>query len=373
MFVVNVDWFFKSHRLVLAQEAITRGYKVYLITKNTGLFKEFASLGISCMNLPMERGFKNIFKELIGFLKLCYIYYKIKPDLIHHVTIKPSIYGSIAANLFSQKSIVVNAVTGLGYAFISDTRSFSRYFIIALKKISFHHSTKLNFIFQNSDDLDFYKKLGFLKNNNSFIIKGAGVDESYYFRSERSNQRNEVFKIVLVARMLKDKGVLEFIEAAKLIRDKLKHRVEFHLVGGIDLNNPAAITESELVSMMIKDYIIWRGHITDIKSVYNSTDIACLPSYREGLPKSLVEAMAMECPIITTDVPGCRECVVDGLNGFLVPVKDSRILADKILLLVNNPELRDKMGKLSREKMINEMSLNIIINQTFQVYQNNLT
>jgi glycosyltransferase involved in cell wall biosynthesis len=168
--------------------------------------------------------------------------------------------------------------------------------------------------------------------------------------------------------MLKDKGVFEFIAAAKKLKESLFGHCVFTLIGGIDLMNPSAITESELINELEDEYIIWLGHRNDIMDVYNSTDIACLPSYREGLPKSLVEAMAMSCPIVSTDVPGCRECVEDGVNGFLVPSRNSDLLADRILLLVGNSELRIKMGHASRAKMEKEMSLQTVIDQTFTVY-----
>jgi glycosyltransferase involved in cell wall biosynthesis len=169
--------------------------------------------------------------------------------------------------------------------------------------------------------------------------------------------------------MLKDKGVREFVQAAFLLKDQLFGKVVFRLVGGIDLENPAALTESEIRSMVVDDYLIWEGHRTDIKTVYQNSHIACLPSYREGMPKSLIEAMAMSCAIITTDAPGCRECVDEGVNGFLVPVGDSVLLAKRILELVNNLEMLEAMGRASRAKMVKSMSLSRVIEQTFALYE----
>jgi glycosyltransferase involved in cell wall biosynthesis len=168
--------------------------------------------------------------------------------------------------------------------------------------------------------------------------------------------------------MLKDKGVIEFVNAANLLKDKYISKFEFLLVGNIDYNNPAFISEKELLSFCDNSYIKWLGFQNDVKDIYRNCDIVCLPSYREGLPKSLVEAMAMELPIITTNTTGCRECVEDGYNGFLVPVKDHVELANKIELLGLNSNLRIKMGKMSRIKMLEEMSLNKVINETFKFY-----
>ena len=366
IYVINVDWFFISHRLPLAQEALRRKWDVYLICKDTGKFDELISMGIKCISTDFSRSGKNPLKELklIWFLKKNYK--RIEPDIIHHIALKASIYGTIAAKSSNIKAKIINAVSGLGYIFSGNKPSFSKYFLIRLFKYAFSDQ-RTNFIFQNPDDDSFYNDLKFLNDRNHIIIKGSGIDENV-FLEKKNVISNKKIRIVFLARMLRDKGLFEFVQAANKLRNRYSDILEFVLVGGIDLFNPAYISEEMLNSLTDGKYLIWKGHQNNIKEIYEDADIVCLPSYREGLPKSLVEAMAVGCPIITTDAVGCRECVDDGVNGFLVPIGDYDVLAQRIEILVNDKELRIKMGHKSREKMVREMSLSKIIKMTFDFY-----
>ena len=366
LFVVNVDWFFVSHRLPLALEALKRKYDVYLVTKDTGCEKSLKEHGIKVINIDFERSGKNPVKELSLITRLTKIYKEIKPDIIHHITLKPSIYGTIAARKAKSKAKVINAVSGLGYTFTDNRKSLSKVFLKGLLKWAFSDQ-KSNFIFQNPDDRAFYNQLGFLNGKNFVIIKGSGVDEKEFgFLAPVKKQK---LIVVLLARMLKDKGVLEFIEAAQTLKKEFTGKAEFWLVGGIDEHNPAHITENELNEKCDPAYIVWLGHRSDVKHVYEQSDIVCLPSYREGLPKSLIEAMAIGRPIITTDAIGCRECVDEAINGFKVPVKDYQQLSVRMKQLLLDEDLRLKMGKASREKMVNEFSLKEVVAQTFNLYE----
>lgn len=370
VYLVNVDYFFLSHRLPLALEAKKRGYDVYVVAQNTGKFGEIAKHGIQLIDLPIGRGVGGLLPFLVSFVKLCGIYLRLKPAVIHHVTVKPIILGTFAASLFSRKSKIINAVTGLGYSFADEGRSFTRFSTLTLLKFAvFFGNRDLKFLFQNTDDRNLYKHHGLATLANSTIIKGAGVDEVQFQRQETVADTKEKVSITLLSRMLKDKGVLEFILAAHFLRKELEGKALFRLVGGLDLDNPAYIPEKAIIDLLIPGFIVWEGHRNDIKEVYQDTDIACLPSYREGMPKSLIEAMAMSCPVVTTLAPGCRECVDDGVNGYVVPVKNIDLLAKRILLLVNNPDLRIKMGVASRVKMVREMSLNQVIDKTFALYE----
>jgi glycosyltransferase involved in cell wall biosynthesis len=365
IYVVNVDWFFVSHRLPLAEEALKQGMDVYLITKNTGCFTPLQNIGIKCIDVNFKRSGKNPLTEIFLIIKLARHYCKIKPNYIHHITLKPSIYGSIAGKLIKLDTKIINAISGLGYIFIDGRKTISKFIIKILLNLAFSDK-KANFIFQNPDDQKLFSNYGFIKSSNHIIIKGSGVDELKYQSKIKSN--NDKIKIVLLARMLKDKGIIEFINAANLLKSKYEFKFEFLLAGTIDNNNPASISEHELMSYCDNSYIKWIGFQNDVKIVYENCDIVCLPSYREGLPKSLVEAMAMELPIITTDTPGCRECVDHEYNGFLVPVKDHIELANKIERLGLDFDLRIKMGKMSRVKMLKEMSLKTVIAETFKFY-----
>ena len=370
-YVVNVDWFFTSHRKSLALEGINRGYQVYLLSRNTGQFEELNRLGVNTIEVPFDRKKSSFLSDFKAFLKLCLLYNKYKPDIIHHVTLKPIIYGSLASNLFSRKSKIINAVSGLGYAFTENDRTVLKSIILLFLKLIFYLNKKnIKFIFQNLSDKNLSLKEKISSNISSFIIKGSGVDELIFKPKNKVIKQGQIIRITLLARMLKDKGVLEFIKAAHMTQKKLKGKVLFRLVGGLDFDNPAALEEHEIKEMLIDNYLVWEGKSTDVVSVYQETDIACLPSYREGMPKSLIEAMSMECPILTTDVPGCQDCVEDGVNGFLFPPRSPEVLAEKILILLNDFGLIKKMGKESRTKMLSDMTLKHVIKKTYEIYGN---
>lgn len=277
------------------------------------------------------------------------------------------IYGTIAGRSANVKGKIINAVSGFGYSFNGNRHLYNKIILISLFKYAFYDK-KPYFIFQNPDDEAFYNRLGFLNDHNHILIKGSGVDENL-FPEKKSILNKKKLKIVLLARMLKDKGVFEFIKAASTLKSKYSDILEFILVGGIDIYNPAFISEEELYNLSDGNYLKWIGYQSNVREIYESADIVCLPSYREGLPRSLVEAMAVGCPIITSDAIGCRECVDDGVNGFLVPFRDSIILAQRIEKLVLDNELRIKMGHKSREKMVREMTLSKVIKMTFDFYE----
>lgn len=365
VFVVNVDWFFLSHRLHLALYALSNGYKVTLVSKDTSRKNEIESMGIGFVDLDFGRSSLNPFKEVKLILELRKIYRKLQPDLIHHVTIKPNLYGNLAARLSRFQPVCVNAISGLGYNFIDGRKSVLKNVLIRMMKFAYRY-TNTNFIFQNPDDLEFYNQLGLIHPSNHIIIKGAGVDENefpYFMPIPKDN-----IEIILPARMLFDKGINEFVQAAKILEEEFFGTAKFLLVGDVDNGNPASAQISDLRKMEIPGYIEWVGFQKDMRTVYMNADIVCLPSYREGMPKSLIEAMSIGRPIVTCNVPGCRECVDEGVNGFLVPLRDAVQLAQVLRELLLNIDLRRSMGIASREKMLKDMTLDKVTQQTFQFY-----
>ncbi len=367
LYVVNVDWFFISHRLPLAKEALKRGYQVTVLTKNTGRKDEIEGHGMKFIDINFERSGKNPINELSVLFQIYNVYKRIRPDIIHHVTIKPAIYGSAVIRLFKLKDVnFVNAISGLGYNFTAGRKTKLQMLLLYLMKYSFKNRDA-NFIFQNPDDCEFYTQLGFVNSNNHVIIKGSGVDENRFRYSSPSN--NSKLRVILTARMLFDKGIVEFSLAARELKDKWFGKVEFLFVGNIDPDNPASARVEDMEKLLIIDYIKWEGFQADMGKVLTEADIVCLPSYREGFPKALVEAMAIGRPIVTTDTPGCRECVMEGENGYLVPVKDYQLLSKRIEDLLLHKELRLKMGKASREMMEMGMSLSKVIDNTFDFYE----
>ncbi|GAB3349944.1 glycosyltransferase family 4 protein [Arachidicoccus ginsenosidivorans] len=363
MFIVNVDNFFISHRLNLALKIKNCGHEVYILTKDTGRFNMLRDLGLIPLNINFDRSGTNLLKELNLIRRIRRSILKFQPDLIHNVTIKPVIYGTIAARGLSTVKIV-NAISGLGYNFIDGRAGFTQKIILKLMKFAFKR--KVNFIFQNPDDLSLFKYFGFLIDNDYRIIKGAGVDENLFPYNDPS--LNGKLTVLFLGRLLKDKGIVEYFEAAKKLQDEWVNKVNFVAMGDVDFENPASISIKELNSFLVPDYIIWRRFEENVVDSLIESDIVCLPSYREGLPKSLIEAMAVGRPIITTDVPGCRECVENGYNGFLVPSKDINSLSIQLSNLLKNDKLRLSMGVNSRQKMINELSLSQVIRETFDFY-----
>lgn len=363
-FVVNVDWFFLSHRLPLAIEAIHRGYDVYLLSANTGKKKQIEGHGIHFLNVPFERSGKNIFHEIKCIWILAKYYFQLKPDIIHHVTLKAAMLGSVAAKISSKRN-VINAISGLGYNFTDGRNGFFQKMIRIIMKWSFK-SDHFYFILQNPDDFVMMKSVGFSQASHYLLIKGSGVDLKEFPFTVLND--NEKIKILFPARILYDKGIMELIGAAMLLKDKWIKYIVFLLAGDCDESNKAVVHQQDLEKLLIPGYIEWLGFRKDMVNQYMESDIVVLPSYREGLPKSLIEACAIGRPIITTDVPGCKECVIDGYNGLIVPSKEIESLAKAIEELCQSRQKRIEMGKNSRLLAESEFSIDSVIEKTFAVY-----
>lgn len=363
-FVVNVDWFFLSHRLPLALAAIERGWEVFLLTSNTGRKNEIENYGIKFIDIPFERSGTNWKHDLKCVRMLVTYYRRYQPDIIHNVTLKAALLGSIAAKL-SRSRKVVNAISGLGYNFTDGRDGLLQKLIRKLMNFAFK-SDYFYFILQNPDDIQMMKKLNFVPDSHYKLIKGSGIDLNEF--PFTPSQNKEKLKILFPARILYDKGVMEFIGAAKLLEKEWKDKVKFVLAGDCDEHNKAVVKQADLEKHLIQDYLEWVGFQNNMLPLYQASDIVVLPSYREGLPKSLIEACAVGRPIITTDVPGCRECVVDGYNGRIVPVKAVEPLASAISELCENSEKRTKMGRNSRVLAEREFSIENVIEKTFDIY-----
>lgn len=365
IFVCNIDSFFISHRLPIAIKAKELGYEVTLVAAQKDNSNGLSSYGINFINLPFERSGKNPFHELKCIFKLRRIYKLLNPDIIHHVTLKACLLGSIAAKLSNEKNII-NALSGLGYTFTSANHSFLQSIISLLIRYAFK-SASFHFILQNPDDLNYIKNLKLVPANNLHLIKGSGINlEQYKYHPPITKSQ---LIILFPARILIDKGVLEFLEAAQKIKQHIeKSSVKFILAGECDKGNPTVLNEDKINHFLDRGYIEWIGFQKDMYNVYVDSDIVVLPSYREGLPKSLIEACAVGRPIITTNVPGCRECVIEGYNGFLVPPKDSNAIVSKLLELIPNKGLMLQMGKYGRKLAEKEFSIETVVNRHIQIY-----
>ena len=362
--VVNVDSFFLSHRLPIALAAKEQGYNVSIICANTGCRKEIENYGLAFIEVPFERSGTNFFHELKCIRLLCKLYRKYKPDVIHHVTLKVCLLGSLAAKIVGYKN-VVNAISGLGYNFIEGRNGLPQRIIRLMIPIAFKSKT-FHFILQNHDDIDLITNMKLVPSKNIVLIKGSGVDLKEYSYSKLPQTGKLQF--LFPARMLFDKGLSEFIEAANKVKPKIADKAEFILAGDCDLENLAAIKPDELQEKVDNDYIKWIGYQKNMLPVYKQSSVVVLPSYREGLPKSLIEACAIGRPIITTDVPGCRECVVDGYNGRLIEAKNARDLASAILEFVDNKHLLEYYSQNSRLIAEKDFSIEDVITKTITVY-----
>jgi glycosyltransferase involved in cell wall biosynthesis len=365
LFVVNVAWFFISHRLPLAIAARNAGYEVHVLThvntdREAGAIE---SAGLILHHVPLNRGGLNPLADLGYFLRTLSVMRKVAPTVVHNVTVKPVLYGTLAARLLRIRGIV-NSISGLGYVFTSNSRrtlaavvSFAYRLILRVPRV--------RIIVQNDDDARQLQSNGAVDSRQVTLIRGAGVDLRIYRATPE--EKSERPLVVLPARMLKDKGVVEFIEAAKLLQAG-GHLARFVLAGPLDPSNPASLSAAELAQLISGTEVEWLGNVDDMPSLYRSAHVVCLPSYREGLPKALIEACAMSRAIVTTDVPGCRDVVMDGVNGILVPARDSAALARAIQLLSGDAVLRGRMGEAGRRKAEQEFDLNLIVQQTLQLY-----
>lgn len=363
--VVNVDWFFISHRLVIAKAAKKAGWNVTVVTADTGRLWEIEKAGLRVINLPMSRSGKNILQELRSFFFLYRLYRCEKPDVVHHVGIKTILWGTLAAKLASVLG-VVNAISGLGGFFAKENDSVMVKMLPSVLRFA-HKRENLLVIFQNQEDKKLYIENGFIKENQARFIKGSGIDLNEFCYTPEP----EIGKILvlLTCRIIREKGVLVLTEAAELLRKEYEEKVEFWIVGGLD-DHPDAITKEEMDDVCDGHYIKWLGRRENIKELLQQCHIFAFPSYyMEGLPKSLIEACAIGRPIITTDNIGCRDVVTDGKNGYLVPVKDAGTLADKIRELIDDKKLRIKMGKASRKIAEREFSVEDVVKKHLDIYQ----
>lgn len=362
--VVNVDWFFLSHRKDVALAAKEAGWDVTIVTADTGKLNDIEALGLKTINLPMSRSGMNIVQELKTLNWFRKLYKREKPDVVHHVGMKTILWGTLAAK-FSRVHGVVNAISGLGGFFAEDNKGILAKVMPMVLRFS-HARKNLLCIFQNDDDWGLYVKHGIIKHEHGRFIKGSGVDLKQFCYTPEPKEGK--IKIMLTARMIVEKGVFLLTEAAERLRNKYEDTVEFLLVGGLD-DHPGAITKEQIDAACDGKYIKWLGYRTDVKELLKECHIMAFPSYyMEGLPKSLIEANAIGRPIITSNSVGCKETVIDGYNGFLIYPKDIDALTEKLDILLSNNELRCTMGKNSREYAERYFDIEEVIERHLNIY-----
>jgi glycosyltransferase involved in cell wall biosynthesis len=365
LFVVNELAFFASHRLPLAQAAIAEGYEVHLAAApDAAAAPALAQQGIVVHAVRLARGSPNPIREAIALFDLTRLMGKLKPDLVHLITSKPIIYGGIAARLMRVPAVVA-AVSGLGYVFTSPTTKAKilRAAVIRLYRLAMGHANA-RVIFQNRDDLNLLVKLKVVDATNTSLIRGSGVPlADYPFVPEPEGVPNVVF----AARLLGDKGIVEFVDAVRTLRSR-NLPARYTVIGDPDPGNPTAIPQSTLRAWEDEHLAEFLGYRKDIAALFATANIVVLPSYREGLPKVLVEAASCGRAVVTTDVPGCRDAIEPDETGLLVPVRDSAALAAAIERLVNDNELRRRMGEAGRALAEEAFDIRIIVAQHMAIY-----
>jgi glycosyltransferase involved in cell wall biosynthesis len=366
MFVVTEDWYFMSHRLPLARAARDAGYEVLVATRLADQADKIAQEGFAPIGLQkMRRGGRNPLRELAAVAELFTLYTLHRPDIVHHIAMKPVLYGSIAARLACIRA-VVNNLAGLGFVFSSASQKAAvlRPAIKAFLAFALRRQGTLTIV-QNSDDVKVLTDSLGVTPGSIRLIKGSGVD-MLKFVSTRQESSPPV--VLLASRMIWDKGIGDFVEAASLLR-KEGVDARFIIVGSPDPGNPDSIPVSVLENFNREGVVEWWGHHDDMPQIIGSATLVCLPTtYGEGVPKILIEAAAGGCAIVTYDVAGCREIVSDGDNGLLVPAGDIGRLAAAIRELLHDPGRRTAMGLRGRKRVEAEFTQEHVIAQTLAAY-----
>lgn len=365
LFVANDPSFFISHRLPVALGARRSGYDVHIATMPGAAVDEINKQGFSHYELPLSRSGKNPLTEFVAIASIYKLFRDLRPDIVHLVTIKPVLYGGIAARLACVRGVVA-AVSGLGFTFLASglKASLVRFAIKSLYRIALG-GENLRVIFQNPDDRNVLLNMGALNAERVEMIRGSGVDLARYPALPESEGEAVV---CLAARLLHDKGVREFVEAAHLLRRR-GIEAKFWLIGDADKGNPSTVTTEELECWRQNGAVELLGYRTDIAQLFAAAHIIVLPSYREGLPKVLVEAAACGRAVITTDVPGCRDAIEPDVTGLLVPVCDAVALADAIQRLVEDPGLRQSFGQAGRVLAEREFAIENIVQAHLDIYK----
>ena len=365
LFVITEDWFFVSHFLERATAAKDAGYAVAVATRLNQHEELITRSGIVVFPIEFSRRGMNPFIELQTAFKLRSIVKRWRPSIIHNIALKPVVTGTFGERLAGHRNII-NAPVGMGYVFTSrDKRIAFVRPIVRLLIRTFLNPLGSQVVIENPDDYSALLENHLVRKDDLNLIKGAGVNIDTF---NETPELDGPLNVVLIARMLRDKGVGEFVESARQLKPRFPE-VRFLLVGDPDSGNPTSFSISDLNSWQREECVEWIGHSSEVANILKQSHIVCLPSYREGLPKSLIEAASAGRPIVTTNVPGCREVVTDGENGFLVPPRDSVALADAIQKLLINPPMRKAMGAAGRKRAIEEFSSAVIIGQTLDLYE----
>lgn len=363
----NTAWYLYNFRRTLALALRDAGHEVVLVSPADGYGARLRALGLDWRAVPMQRRSLNPLREAQLLAHLVALLRRERPDLVHGFTIKCAVYGALAARAAGVPARV-GAVAGMGYVFTSKDRKARvlRPLVRALLRLALGGPGS-RVILQNPDDVAQFRALRLAPADSIRLIAGSGVDCTR-FQPPTVRRSGGAFTVVLPARLLWDKGIAEYVQAARLLRGQGR-AIRFLLAGAPDAGNPAAVPEATVRGWQAEGAIEWLGHVEDMAALLRDVDVVALPSfYREGVPRGLIEAAACGLPLVSTDAPGCREAVHHEVNGLLVPVRDAPALARAIARLHDEPQLAARLGAASRQRALAEFDERIVIAATLQVY-----
>ena len=368
LIVANCTWYLYNFRRELLNDLNDIGYNLILLSPFDEYYLKISKFFVKKENLFLVRGSENPFIELISLLNIFLAYLKYKPDLVHHFTIKPCIYGGTIARLLGVKNII-NHITGLGPSFYSSRKkiNFLNSLLKPIYKYAFsnHENNTLNIFHNNSDKNTFIDK-GITSEKLSITIGGSGVDENH-FKRKSLQKINKDINILFPARIIQEKGVIELIKACQeLWKEKFKFKL--NIAGEIDKQNKSHINNSTYKNLIKNPNIIFLGKSNDMAEIYKKMDIVVLPSWREGLSKSLLEAASMSLPIITTNVPGCNDIIEHEYSGILVESRNEKELKIAIKKYLENPNLAINYGKIARKTITKRFTIKKINSQIIKIY-----
>lgn len=355
IFAANASWYLWNFRRNLMYALKKDGHEIMVLSSRDEytdrIANEFSYLETKFLN----RSGMNPLRDALLFFEYLFLYRKHKPDMVLNFTIKPNIYSSLACWLLHIPSI--STITGLGYVF--EKKGFIQWISIFLYKISISHNRFV--VFQNYEHQELFIAKKIVAERNTVIIAGSGIDTERFFPASFPVRNHGTVSFVMIARLLRDKGMYEFIEASKIIKKKYPDTV-ITVVGGLDAKNPSSVSQQELDMWTSEGAVTFVGNVEDVRPYLVASDVAVLPSYHEGLSKSLIEAMAMQRPIIATDIPGCRPLIDQGVNGLLIPVKNVTALMSAMeKCIIMSREQLAQMGRMGRNKVLEVFDEKIII------------
>jgi len=373
LYVINEAYFFLQHRLPAARAARSLGYEIHVAAPADHVWApedfdvaEIEKAGFIYHRIELSRRGKNPFREVATIWNLLQLYRKLRPDIVHHLTVKPIIYGGLASRLTAIPA-TVSSVTGLGQIFVADGvgAAILKSIIIFGYQLATNRK-RCRVLVENPDDADLLANVGAVRRDQLVHINGTGIplDE---FKS--SDQGGGTPLVILAARLIWEKGIKEFVDAARTLKSKGVD-ARFALIGDTQSSNPRSVPEDQLRAWQDEGAIEWWGRRDDMPDIFRQSHIVCLPTtYGEGVPRSLIEAAASARPIVTTDTPGCREIVRNDINGLLVPTNDPGALVDALAKLIEDPALRSRMGAAGREIAAGEFSVEEVEQRTLDVYK----